>query len=215
MARKQTKKKTTAGPARRKKKPASRSKKQPARPLEPAAATAPLGIVVIRKYANRRLYDTTTSRHITQEELYRLVTRGTIVRILDASTEEDITNQTLALALIEHDPAKLRLMPTWLLHQMIRLHEQALGGWISALWQPLAGGAMPIPGWPAAATAWPGSVGSMGAGPWNPWAPIGAPATAATPSTGDAGAGRASDLEELRREVARLLARMSELKQPD
>lgn len=214
MASKRTKKKTTGAHAKGKKKPAARSRRRRASPPDTAPPSAPPGVAVIRKYANRRLYDTTTSRHITQEDLYRMVTHGTIVRILDASTEEDITNQTLALALIEHDPAKLRLMPTWLLHQMIRLHEQALGGWINTLWQPFASGAMPMPGWPPSAGVWPGSAGPAGASPWNPWAPVAAPGPVPASAAQEAASGRGSDLDELRREVARLLARLGELEQP-
>jgi polyhydroxyalkanoate synthesis repressor PhaR len=207
------KKKAAAKTTRRGKtrgKPAGREAR---RDPPPAAAS---GVVTIRKYANRRLYDTAASKHITQEDLYRMVSRGAVVRILDAATEEDITNQTLALALIEHDPAKLRLMPAWLLHQMIRLHEQALGGWLSPLWQPLSGGHATMPGWPTTHAGWPAATGPMSFGAWNPWA-IGPPPTGAgtasqpaEPSTGDQQT-REDGIDELRREVSQLLRRLGEL----
>jgi len=165
--------------------------------------TPPPGVITIRKYANRRLYDTASSAHITQEDLYRMVGRGAVVRIIDASTDEDITNQTLALALIEHDPAKLRLMPTWLLHQMIRLHEQALGGWLGPLWQmpaaPLGGAAA----WPGFAGTWP--AGSAVAG-WNPFIPRRTPEPPA-PTPPDAG----WSIEGIRLELDRLMRRLGEL----
>ncbi len=166
------------------------------------APPAPPGVTVIRKYANRRLYDTAASAHITQEDLYRMVSRGQVVQILDASTGEDITNQTLAMALIEHDPAKLRLMPAWLLHQMIRLHEHALGGWMSSLWQPLRAPTSP-------ASAWPGAGAVSGLNPWMPWPAASASPAPAPPPEGQ----REAAVDELRREVSRLLRRLSELEQ--
>lgn len=206
-------------PPRRQKKTAPRSprkkpraKNGPAAPRqrrpEPSPPPDPAGVTTIRKYANRRLYDTAASRHITQEDLYRMVSHGAVVRILDASTEEDITNQTLTLALIEHDPAKFRLIPAWLLHQMIRLHEQALGGWLAALWQPFSTANPPnIPPWPAAAP--------MNFTPWNPWA---GPAQPPANRSDQSGAQPPSveprtseSLDELRREVSRLLRRLGEL----
>lgn len=184
--------------------PSSKPRRARADASNPAAAAppAPPGVTVIRKYANRRLYDTAASAHITQEDLYRMVSRGQVVQILDASSGEDITNQTLAQALIEHDPAKLRLMPAWLLHQMIRLHEHALGGWMSSLWQPLQAPTSPAAAWPGAA-----AMGSLN--PWMPW-----PAAPSSPAPAPpADAQREAAVDELRREVSRLLRRLGELEQ--
>ncbi len=180
----------------------SRPAGNPPRAASPSTHPAHPGVITIRKYANRRLYDSAASAHITQEDLYRMVGRGAVVRILDASTGEDITNQTLALALIEHDPAKLRLVPTWLLHQMIRLHEQALGGWLGSLWQA-AGAANPNLPWPALGSAWPGS-GALGS--WPAWLG-GGPAAAPDADAAD----RGGDIEELRGELDRLLRRLNDL----
>lgn len=211
------KKKAPATPARRKKVAARPRSRQVGKPR--AKPPAPDGVITIRKYSNRRLYDTVASSHITQEDLYHMVSQGAIVRILDASTGEDITNQTLAMALIEHDPGKLRLMPAWLLHQMIRLHEQAIGGWLSTLWPPLAAaGAAPIPSWTGATGVWPGGTTPMGLGAWSPWATPSAssPQTASPqpqppPRTKPQ---REESLDELRREVANLLRRLSEQDEP-
>ncbi len=134
------------------------------------------------------------------------------VRIIDASTGEDITNQTLALALIEHDPGKLRLVPAWLLHQMIRLHEQALGGWLGALWQA-AGAAGPGLAWPALDSAWPGA-GGMGSWPaWAPGAPA-APSAAAAGAAEEVAADRRRAIADLRLELDRLLRRLGDLERP-
>lgn len=221
MTSKGNKKPRTAAP-RRKKTPSRTAARKPAatRPADnPAPAHSAHGVVTIRKYSNRRLYDTAASAHITQEDLYRMVGRGAMVRILDATTGEDITNQTLATALIEHDPGKLRLMPAWLLHQMIRLHEQAIGGWLSALWPPAAtAGTAPLPGWPNAAGAWPQVANPIGLGAWAPWAvnsPAGPDAGTLQHEPPGIRPTRDETLDDLRREVASLLQRLSDLERTD
>jgi len=213
---KATRKAAKAAPRRRAKGPGRSATRQASQPPQAPPAD---GVVTIRKYANRRLYDTSASAHITQDDLYRMVGQGAMVRILDATSGEDITNQTLATALIEHDPGKLRLVPAWLLHQMIRLHEQAIGGWLSTLWPALAGdGSGRMPGWAGPGGLWPGG-GSMGLGTWTPWS-----AAAAAEPDGEAGAakpgpasrdkvGRKEGLDELRREAARLLRRLGEMEE--
>jgi len=96
----------------------------------------------IRKYPNRRMYDTSRSRHITQDELYEFVASGGTVQVVDSRTGEDITNQTLATALIEHDPEKIQLFPTWMLHYMIRTREQTLVQFFNRYWSHLVGAFM-------------------------------------------------------------------------
>lgn len=116
-----------------------------------------LPIRVIRKYPNRRLYDTSTSRHLTQDELYDLVAAGSLVRVEDSKSGQDITNQTLAQAMIERDPAKLALFPPWVFHWMIRSQEQAMSPFMQWLWavaaQTLVGSPSasmpPMPPWMA------------------------------------------------------------------
>jgi polyhydroxyalkanoate synthesis repressor PhaR len=78
----------------------------------------------IRKYSNRRLYDTTRSRHITAEELYRLVRDGHDVVVTDSATGADITHQVLTQMIVERDSPKLEVFPTVLLHEIIRANQQ-------------------------------------------------------------------------------------------
>lgn len=207
----------------RRKTPKRRRRESQARETgRPHAPPPAPGVITIRKYANRRLYDTASSAHITQEDLYRMVGRGAIVRVIDASTGEDITNQTLALALIEHDPAKLRLMPAWLLHQMIRLHEQALGGWLGPLWAMVGGTAASPSGaaaWPPSAGvpfAWPGGDAAWsapaGAGLNFPWAaPAADSADAPSPVKVPSSAKGESEMAAMRAEVEALLERLGEI----
>lgn len=81
--------------------------------------------VLIKKYGNRRLYDTGESRYITQEELAAAIKRGIDVRVVDAKTNEDLTQATLAQLVIENAHAA-RALPVGLLTQLIRLDDDAL-----------------------------------------------------------------------------------------
>jgi polyhydroxyalkanoate synthesis repressor PhaR len=86
------------------------------------ASTAP---VTIKKYGNRRLYDTQDSRYVTLEELAAKVRSGTDVRVVDAKTGGDLTQATLTQIIIEGRGAA-KLLPVPLLMQLIRLSDDAL-----------------------------------------------------------------------------------------
>lgn len=81
--------------------------------------------MLVKKYSNRRLYDTDASRYVTLEELADKVKRGADVRVVDAKTEEDLTQQTLAQIILESRGAG-RLLPVPLLVQLIRMGDDAL-----------------------------------------------------------------------------------------
>jgi polyhydroxyalkanoate synthesis repressor PhaR len=81
--------------------------------------------LLIKKYGNRRLYDTTRSRYITLEELADIVRREEGVRVVDAKTGEDLTTSTLAQIIVEGRGAA-RLLPLPLLVQLIRMGDDAL-----------------------------------------------------------------------------------------
>jgi polyhydroxyalkanoate synthesis repressor PhaR len=80
---------------------------------------------LIKKYPNRRLYDTTDSVYITLDELTSRVKGGADVRIVDASTGEDLTQQTLAQMLFDGRGAA-RFLSVSLLTQLVRLGDDAL-----------------------------------------------------------------------------------------
>jgi polyhydroxyalkanoate synthesis repressor PhaR len=80
---------------------------------------------VIKKYGNRRLYDTETSQYITQEELSTKVKNGTDVRVVDAKTNEDLTQVTLTQIILESRGAA-HLLPVPLLLQLVRMDDHAL-----------------------------------------------------------------------------------------
>jgi polyhydroxyalkanoate synthesis repressor PhaR len=86
--------------------------------------------VLIKKYGNRRLYDTGDSRYITLEELALRIRSGTDVRVVDAQTGEDLTQATLVQLVLETGTAG-KFMPVQLLTQMIRLSDDTLAEFFS------------------------------------------------------------------------------------
>ena len=81
--------------------------------------------MLVKKYGNRRLYDTEQSRYITLEELAESVRQGKDVRVVDAKSGEDLTTATLAQIIIEGRGAA-RLLPPALLVQLIRMGDDNL-----------------------------------------------------------------------------------------
>ena len=81
----------------------SRTKAQSASGAQTAAAED-AGVRVLKKYPNRRYYDTTQSRHITLDEIYAMIRGGVDVHVTDSKTGEDITAKVLAQIILEHDP---------------------------------------------------------------------------------------------------------------
>jgi polyhydroxyalkanoate synthesis repressor PhaR len=85
---------------------------------------------LIKKYGNRRLYDTGESRYITLDELAQKIRGGNDVRVVDAKTNEDLTQATLTQLILESGSAH-RTLPVPLLTQMIRLGDDSLGEFFS------------------------------------------------------------------------------------
>ncbi len=78
------------------------------------------GETIIKKYANRRLYNTGTSTYVTLEDLAQMVKRGEDFKVQDAKTSEDITHAVLTQIIVEQE-AKTgnTLLPTAFLKQLI------------------------------------------------------------------------------------------------
>ncbi len=81
----------------------------------------------IKKYSNRRFYDTTRSCHVTMTQMYDLIHEGWDLEIHDAKSGRDITNVVLTQILLERDAPKLDMFPSTVLHQMIRTQQELLG----------------------------------------------------------------------------------------
>lgn len=82
-------------------------------------------MVVVKKYGNRRLYDTEQSRYITLEELADKIRDGAEVRVVDAKSGDDLTQQTLTQIIIDGRGAAT-LLPIELLTRLIRMQDDAL-----------------------------------------------------------------------------------------
>ncbi len=85
-------------------------------PPPPKTAEPP---VVVKKYANRRLYDTRSSSYITLENLAEMVRQGRDFVVYDAKTGEDITRGVLTQIIVEEEGKGRSLLPTAFLRQLI------------------------------------------------------------------------------------------------
>lgn len=85
--------------------------------------------MLVKKYGNRRLYDTESSRYITLEDLTQRIRDGAEVKVVDAKTGADLTQPTLTQIIIEGRGADT-LLPAPLLHQLIRLGDDVLADFL-------------------------------------------------------------------------------------
>ena len=75
--------------------------------------------VVIRKYANRRLYDTNASRYVTIDDLKLMVKNSLDFRVVDAKNGQDLTRFTLVQIILEIESEGHKLLPIGVLQQLI------------------------------------------------------------------------------------------------
>jgi len=75
--------------------------------------------IVIKKYENRRLYNTTDSRYVNLDEVARMVQEGYDVKVLDAATGEDLTRLILTQIVVEHAKGPESTFPLDVLRQMV------------------------------------------------------------------------------------------------
>lgn len=80
------------------------------------------GVVVIKKYANRRLYNTETSSYITLDHLAAMTRDGREFRVVDAKTEEDITRGVLTQIIMEEEGRGQTMLPVGFLRQLIAMY---------------------------------------------------------------------------------------------
>lgn len=80
--------------------------------------------VVIKKYGNRRLYDTTNSRYVNLEEIAALIRQGATVQVIDAKSGRDLTRVTLTQIITEDVKDKPTGLPLELLRQLILASDQ-------------------------------------------------------------------------------------------
>ncbi|MEZ4335652.1 MAG: polyhydroxyalkanoate synthesis regulator DNA-binding domain-containing protein [Sandaracinaceae bacterium] len=172
--------------------------------------------MVVKKYGNRRLYDTDESRYITLDELAARIRGGKRVQVVDAKSNQDLTQQTLAHIILESRGAS-KLLPVPLLEQLIRMGDGALaeffGMYVSTALemyihaktnaQAMMPYGNPFLGMPMAATS---AFSRM----MNPWAtgpvPAQPPQPPPMPEPAPTPSATADAVAELRRELAELKA---------
>ena len=91
---------------------------------------APQSAVVIKKYANRRLYNTSTSTYVTLDDLSVMVKGGTDFLVYDAKTGEDITRSVLTQIIFEEENKGTNLLPINFLRQLIRFYGDSMQAFV-------------------------------------------------------------------------------------
>jgi polyhydroxyalkanoate synthesis repressor PhaR len=81
--------------------------------------------VLIRKYSDRRLYDTTSSRYVKLEDIARMVREGIEVRVVDARSGKDLTHVILTQIIVEDAREREIALPLQLLTQLVRASDKA------------------------------------------------------------------------------------------
>lgn len=86
------------------------------------------GTVIIKKYANRRLYNTATSAYVTLEDLAKMVRDGVEFVVYDAKTDDDLTRQILTQIIFEEESRGEALLPVQFLRQLIGFYGGQMQG---------------------------------------------------------------------------------------
>jgi polyhydroxyalkanoate synthesis repressor PhaR len=82
--------------------------------------------VIIKKYANRRLYNTQSSSYITLDHLSKMTREGVEFRVLDAKTGSDITHQILTQIIMEEEANGEQMLPVNFLRQLIGMYGNSM-----------------------------------------------------------------------------------------
>lgn len=82
---------------------------------------------IIKKYSNRRLYNTQTSCYVTLDDLYTMIKNGEIFEVVDAKTNENLTRTILTQIIFAQEEKGYNLLPVAFLRHLIRLYGENLG----------------------------------------------------------------------------------------
>ncbi len=91
-----------------------------------ASASAGDDVVTIKKYANRRLYNTESSTYITLEHLAEMVRKKREFRVVDAKSGEDITHNVLTQIIMEEEARGTTMLPVNFLRQLIGMYGDSM-----------------------------------------------------------------------------------------
>ena len=95
----------------------------------PGAEATPEGSLrILKKYPNRRLYDTQTSSYITLADVKQMVLEGETFEVRDAKTSDDLTRSILLQIILEEETGGMPMFTTTMLAQVIRFYGHAMQG---------------------------------------------------------------------------------------
>jgi polyhydroxyalkanoate synthesis repressor PhaR len=100
---------------------------------KPPAADAAGGLRVLKKYPNRRLYDTQSSSYITLADVKTMVLGGEAFEVRDAKDSADLTRSILLQIILEEESGGVPMFSTEMLSQIIRFYGHAMQGAMGAV----------------------------------------------------------------------------------
>jgi len=82
--------------------------------------------LIIKRYGNRRLYNTETRSYVNYDDLAKLVRDGQDIKVVDSTTKEDVTKAVLIQVILEEEKNKKTILPTEFLFQLLRSREDSV-----------------------------------------------------------------------------------------
>ena len=86
--------------------------------------------LIIKRYGNRRLYNTETKTYVNYSDLAKIVRDGSDVQVIDSTTKEDVTKAVLIQLILEEEKNKKTILPTEFLFQLLRSREDSMQDFI-------------------------------------------------------------------------------------
>ena len=107
-------------------------------------------IKIIKRYGNRKLYDTEQSRYVTLEEIFQMVKQGIELKVIDNKTKEDLTTVTLTQIMLEEQKLNKNMLPLSVLKKLLQQSGESITEWLQKSKDSFAGPLTEISPW-----AWP------------------------------------------------------------
>jgi len=82
--------------------------------------------VIIKRYGNRRLYNTETSTYVNYQDLSEIIRKGQDIRVIDSKSGEDVTKSILIQVILEEEKSNKSVLPAEFLFQLIRSQEESM-----------------------------------------------------------------------------------------
>ena len=80
--------------------------------------------LIVKRYGNRRLYNTETSSYVNYQDLIEMIREGRDMQVIDSRTKEDVTKSILIQIILEEEKNKKSMLPVEFLFQLIRSREE-------------------------------------------------------------------------------------------